>query len=122
MKANLIFQSPHSSKFWNIEVQGNKHTVTYGRIGTDGVTKTKEFADAAAAIKDATRLIVAKKKKGYLEGNAKALVVRDNYTFAGKPIKPFRNIINPNMAVKVFAGYDFWKHDRTAIGKAFQAV
>lgn len=56
-----------SAKFWEIRVQGASHTVTYGRLGTAGQSKTKDFADAAAAARDAEKLIAEKTAKGYSE-------------------------------------------------------
>ena len=56
-----------SSKFWEIELSGQRHTVRYGRIGTDGQAKTKDFADEGAARRDADKLIEEKTKKGYAE-------------------------------------------------------
>jgi predicted DNA-binding WGR domain protein len=54
-------------KFWEIRVEGKSHTVRFGKTGTDGQTRTKSFADAAAAQKDADKLIAEKTKKGYEE-------------------------------------------------------
>jgi DNA ligase 1 len=59
-----------SSKFWEIEVSGDRHTVTWGRLGTGGQTKTKIFADAAKALADAEKRIAEKTKKGYRETSA----------------------------------------------------
>ena len=56
-----------SSKFWEIEVRDNEHTVRYGRIGTQGQEKKKAFADAAAAAVAAADLIAQKVEKGYVE-------------------------------------------------------
>ena len=56
-----------SNKFWEISVDGASHTVRYGRIGTDGTTKTKEFDDEDEAMADAQKLIAQKVKKGYEE-------------------------------------------------------
>lgn len=56
-----------SSKFWEIEQTANQHTVCYGRIGTNGQSKTKEFDSTEAAQKDAEKLIASKVKKGYQE-------------------------------------------------------
>jgi DNA ligase-1 len=56
-----------SSKFWEIEVDGARHTVRYGRLGTAGQAKTKDFADAALALRDAEKLIAEKTAKGYRE-------------------------------------------------------
>lgn len=56
-----------AQKFWEITVDGAQHTVTYGRIGTTGQSKTKSFPTAAAAGKDAESLIRSKTAKGYVE-------------------------------------------------------
>ncbi len=42
-------------------------TVRYGKIGTNGQTQTKTFADAAAVQKHAEKLISEKTDKGYVE-------------------------------------------------------
>jgi DNA ligase-1 len=56
-----------SHKFWEISVDGASHTVRYGKIGTNGTAKTKDFDDEDAAMKDATKLVAQKVKKGYEE-------------------------------------------------------
>jgi predicted DNA-binding WGR domain protein len=56
-----------SRKFWEITLAGNAYTVRFGRIGTDGQSKTKQFGDAKAAARDAERLIAEKVGKGYME-------------------------------------------------------
>ena len=61
------FIGGNSRKFWEITVTGSEATVRYGRIGTDGQSKTKSFDDEAAAARHAERLIAAKTKKGYTE-------------------------------------------------------
>ena len=104
MKADLIYQDEKSNKFWSIEVNGSEHTVTFGRIGTNGTSSTKQFGDAEAAQKAASKLIASKKKKGYVEMSLESSgSVRDSETFAGKTIKEFKGGFSPNTAVKVFA-------------------
>jgi predicted DNA-binding WGR domain protein len=61
------FSEDGSNKFWEIRVEGASHTVRFGKIGTDGQTTTKELESAAAARKDADKLIAEKTKKGYEE-------------------------------------------------------
>ncbi|REJ91429.1 MAG: WGR domain-containing protein [Planctomycetota bacterium] len=61
------FVDGKSSKFWEISRTGNEHTVRFGRIGTNGQSKTKEFADGEVAKRDAERLIREKLRKGYEE-------------------------------------------------------
>ena len=63
-----------SSKFWAIAVSGATHTVRYGKRGTAGQSKTKTFADDAAARKDADKLVAEKTGKGYAETTAGATV------------------------------------------------
>lgn len=56
-----------SSKFWEVSLEGTAYTVRYGRIGTDGQTKTKSAATEAAASAAVEKLIGEKTKKGYVE-------------------------------------------------------
>lgn len=56
-----------SSKFWEVDTQANTLTTRFGRIGTNGQTQTKEFADNAAADKEQNKLIREKTGKGYTE-------------------------------------------------------
>ena len=42
----LEYRDEQSEKFWQIDIDGNSHTVTFGRIGTKGQSKTKSFASA----------------------------------------------------------------------------
>src|SRR3954468_1166094 len=61
-----------SRKFWQAEVDGKKLTVRWGRIGTDGQSKTKAFASPAAASKEHASLVAEKTKKGYRLAKAAA--------------------------------------------------
>ncbi len=56
-------------KFWMIKLDGASHTVRYGKIGTDGAEKTKDFDDDDAAQKDHDKLVKEKTKKGYEEAD-----------------------------------------------------
>ena len=56
-----------SSKFWEIAVAGETYTVTWGRMGTGGQSKTKSFATADKAQADADKRIAEKRQKGYAE-------------------------------------------------------
>ena len=59
------FVKGSSSKFWEIELSGKSFTTIYGKIGTEGKSTTKDFADAAAAKKKYESVIKSKVKKGY---------------------------------------------------------
>jgi predicted DNA-binding WGR domain protein len=65
MTPYLEYKDEKSAKFWKITVESNTHTVTYGKIGTDGQSKTKTFESAEKALQEAQKLIKAKTKKGY---------------------------------------------------------
>lgn len=72
MRRELIYMDAKSSKFWNIQLEGSSHTVTYGRIGSAGQSATKSFASEELARKDAEKLIKEKLGKGYVEATADA--------------------------------------------------
>jgi uncharacterized protein (TIGR02996 family) len=63
----FTYSDAKSHKFWNVEVRGNALTVTYGRIGSAGQTKTKPFVDEARARQEQDKLIKEKLAKGYVE-------------------------------------------------------
>jgi DNA ligase-1 len=56
-----------SSKFWEIWMDGNDVTTNWGKIGTAGQTKTKNFADEVKAKKEYDKLLAEKTGKGYVE-------------------------------------------------------
>ncbi len=72
MRRELIYMDAKSSKFWNIQLEGSSHTVTYGRIGSAGQSSTKDFASEELASKDAEKLVKEKLGKGYVEAAAEA--------------------------------------------------
>ena len=65
--ARFEFTQGSSSKFWEVSRSGKDMTTRWGRIGTDGQSKTKTFADEATAAKQVEKLIEAKTGEGYLE-------------------------------------------------------
>ena len=64
------FIGGNSRKFWEVTVTDSDVTVRYGRIGTDGQSKTKSFSDETAAVRHAEKLVAAKTGKGYVEADA----------------------------------------------------
>ncbi len=56
-----------SSKFWEAKVDGKKLVLAWGRIGTAGQSKTKAFANPAAAQAEHDKLVKEKLGKGYAE-------------------------------------------------------
>ena len=61
-----------SAKFWMADVQGNTFIVVYGRLGTDGQRKEKEFSDAEGARREYERKVAEKLREGYHEVSAEA--------------------------------------------------
>lgn len=67
MNRRFEFVEGTSSKFYEVEVTGNKVSVTFGRIGTTGQTQTKSFPSPSEAQKHADKQVAQKLKKGYIE-------------------------------------------------------
>ena len=63
-----------SSKFWRAKTEGSDLVVNYGRIGSNGQTKTKSFDDASDALAELDKVAASKRKKGYAESAAAAPV------------------------------------------------
>jgi DNA ligase-1 len=61
------FVEGNSSKFWEISQAGNTMTTRWGRIGSAGQSKTKTFADEAAAASAMAVLLEQKMDEGYVE-------------------------------------------------------
>jgi uncharacterized protein (TIGR02996 family) len=61
------YRDGKSDKFWNIDLRGDRFTVTFGRAGTAGQTQTKQFADADKARAAHDKLVAEKVAKGYVE-------------------------------------------------------
>ena len=63
--AHLELEEGTSSKFWRARVDGKTLYVNYGKIGSNGQTQVKDFADPAAAKAEYDKLVRDKRKKGY---------------------------------------------------------
>jgi predicted DNA-binding WGR domain protein len=56
-----------SAKFWMADVQGHTFIVVFGRLGTEGQRKEKEFPDEAGARREYERKVAEKLREGYQE-------------------------------------------------------
>lgn len=56
-KRRFEFVEGSSSKFWEVEVEGPRMTVCFGRVGTAGSLKDKTFASAEESKREAAKLI-----------------------------------------------------------------
>src|SRR5262249_39252079 len=73
------YRDGKSAKFWSIELQGASFRFTFGKIGSTGQTRLREFADPATAQREHDRAIPEKLREGYVEVGAAA---------PGPPAKP----------------------------------
>ncbi len=73
-----------SSKFWEVEVAGAKLTTRWGRIGTDGQTKTATLGSPTTAQTAADKQIKEKLAKGYAAAKGGA---RGAKAASSKPVK-----------------------------------
>jgi predicted DNA-binding WGR domain protein len=63
----LEFSDGKSNKFWEGEVDGAELTTRWGKIGSDGQTKTKAFDTPAKALAAYEKAVKSKTGKGYAE-------------------------------------------------------
>ena len=76
------FSDSTSNKFWEVDVKGKTLNVTFGKIGTKGQSKPKDFATPEKAKAEMEKLIKEKMGKGYVEVGGKA--VKAEKSAAGK--------------------------------------
>ncbi|HWO59380.1 MAG TPA: WGR domain-containing protein, partial [Umezawaea sp.] len=74
-----------SAKFWEVERDGANVTVRYGRLGSVGQTKVKDFASDALAVAHVDKLVAEKEKKGYLARGAEAPIAAEAAVTAEEP-------------------------------------
>lgn len=67
MPRHFELSNDKSNKFWEVSQSGPDMTTRWGRIGSAGQSKTKRFADEAAAAKAMAKLIDEKTREGYVE-------------------------------------------------------
>jgi uncharacterized protein (TIGR02996 family) len=67
----FVYTDDKSNKFWHIDLQGPRFTVTFGKVGTRGQTQVKDFPDAQQARKAHDKLVAEKLGKGYVETTAR---------------------------------------------------
>jgi predicted DNA-binding WGR domain protein len=70
---SLVYDQGGSHKFWSVKVAGVTMTVTWGRIGTAGRSKSERFQSAALASTKAEASVREKLRKGYVKAG-KSLV------------------------------------------------
>lgn len=73
-KRTLQFDDGQSCKFWTISLKGVSQTITFGRIGTTGQTRVKEFATVEEARMSYNRIIRQKISSGYVDAKDAAVI------------------------------------------------
>jgi len=69
MRREFYLQDDRSNKFWTIEVQGKELIATNGRVGAQPRETRTSYESAEVAEKAADKAVLAKRRKGYLEGD-----------------------------------------------------
>ncbi|WP_400770660.1 DUF4132 domain-containing protein [Methylosinus sporium] len=83
--ARYEYRDDKSAKFWEGQLSGETLTVRFGRIGTNGQTKDKSFASAAAAQKELDKLTKEKTSKGYVAAGESAAPICNDGEESAKP-------------------------------------
>ncbi|WP_257389260.1 WGR domain-containing protein, partial [Tahibacter caeni] len=81
------FSEGGSNKFWEIAQNGADLVIRWGRIGTQGQSQAKSFADVAKAKSALDKLVAEKTGKGYVETTAGAAPAVDTSVKVEKNIK-----------------------------------
>lgn len=65
VRRRLVFEQGSSRKFWQVAVEGNQLTVTFGRIGSNGQNNVKVYDSAERTRREMDKLVAEKLGKGY---------------------------------------------------------
>ncbi len=84
MRREFYYQDAHSNKFWIIELTDLTLSTLHGKIGAKGKVVTKVFENKEVADKEFNKQIIAKLKKGYLEGSVKDAPKHETVNWANK--------------------------------------
>ncbi|RYE92318.1 MAG: WGR domain-containing protein [Myxococcales bacterium] len=99
------FVEGSSAKFWSADVEGAKFTVVYGKIGTAGSRKEKEFPSPEAAFKEYEKKVAEKTREGYVEVAGDGVVPVAPPPAEGAPAKADRREKKgPELKPRVAAG------------------
>lgn len=63
----FVLGDEKASRFWNIELESMSYTVQYGKVGSKGRSRTKNFENAEQARQAYEKAISEKLEKGYVE-------------------------------------------------------
>ena len=69
--------SASGQKFWECKIDGVNYTTRHGKVGNDGTTKEKVFDTFLDAMKEFTKMVKTKTKKGYVDDNSASTLVEE---------------------------------------------
>ena len=72
-RREFYLQDDQSNKYWTIEVEGSSVTTTNGRIGAKPRETRTAYGSADLALREAEKEVLAKRRKGYIEGSLSAI-------------------------------------------------
>lgn len=72
-KREYYLQDDQSNKYWTVAVDAGSLVTTNGRIGARPRETRTDFGAPEVALAEAEKAILAKRRKGYVEGNLSAL-------------------------------------------------
>ena len=90
-----------SNKFWEVDVKGKTLNVTFGKIGTKGASKPKDFATPEKAKAEMEKLIKEKTGKGYVEVGGKAATKAVKEKKSAKAKEPDSDILGKGIKVEM---------------------
>lgn len=96
----LELSAEREHKFYEVTVEGAELTIRYGRIGTEGQTQRKSFADSAGAQAEAEKKLVEKRKKGYgdaVRGQTEKKAVEQPRLKLPRKFEPYRERIEATL-------------------------
>lgn len=82
-----------SAKFWEAEAEGTSVTVRFGRTGTAGQTRVKEFGSVADAQSYLVKAIAEKERKGYAQAGAAEVAPTPATAVQGAADVPARPVV-----------------------------
>lgn len=111
--AGCIFIGGSSAKFWAVRTAGSYLQLWWGRLGTTGQTRVKEYAARWAAERSAELLMFEKLARGYVRRSGHGLFEPWSYS---KPIVPDPELGHKILSARARAARS-QKKDRTIIKK-----
>ena len=95
------FVDSTSNKFWEVDVKGKTLSINFGKIGTNGQSKPKDFATPEKAKAEMEKLIKEKAGKGYVEVSGKAATKAVKEKKSAKAKEPDADILGKGIKVEM---------------------